>query len=370
MNIAVLGIRGIPANYGGFETFAEELAVRLVCNGNKVTVYGRKSYRKIPENSYKGVQLVFLPTIRGKYFETVVHTFLCILHSFFRKYDIIFICNAANSIMSFIPRLSGKKVIVNVDGLERKRKKWNFFGRLWYLCGEVFSLFFPNAVVTDAKFVQEYYLRKYNKITTFIPYGAHIQKTSSQEILNKYNLEPNGYFLYVSRLEPENNAHIVIQAFKKVKTQKKLVIVGDAPYAEEYKKYLRKLAEGEERIIFTGYVFGVGYKEFQGFAYAYIHASEIGGTPPALIGAMGFGNCILANGTEGNCEVVGNTGIVYNKNDIDDLALKMEELVNNPEKTKYYGKLAEERVRQNYSWDFVINEYEKLFASLMGKRND
>ncbi len=336
--------------------------------GHEITVYGRSNVIKYKGSHYKGVRIIILPTISHKYLDTIVHTFLSILHSFFIKYDIIFICNAANSILSFIPRLAGKKVIVNVDGLERKRKKWNFMGRTWHLFGEFFSTFCPNGIVTDAKFMQDYYLNRYRKKSEFIPYGARVQTVGTQEVLRKYGLKPRGYILYVGRLEPENNAHIAIQAFKKVETQKRLVIVGDAPYAGEYKKYIRGLAEGDERIVFTGYVFGAGYEELHSFAFVYIHASDVGGTPPALVGAMGFGNCVLANGTEGNKEVVGGAGLIYAQNDTGDLAKKMHRLLHNPERAIAYGKLAKERVEQNYSWDAIAKKYENLFLNYLKRR--
>ncbi|MBE0461838.1 MAG: glycosyltransferase, partial [Candidatus Aminicenantes bacterium] len=207
----------------------------------------------------------------------------------------------------------------------------------------------------------------YKKESVMIPYGANINKINSEDILKEFDLKPGNYILYVSRLEPENNAHIVIESFKKVNTEKKLVIVGDAPYASKYKHKLKKLAESDKRIIFTGFVFGKGYKEFQSHAFCYIHATEIGGTHPALIEAMGFGNCVIANGTPENIEVVGNAGIIYRKNDVDDLRNKLEYLVKNPDIIESYRKKAQERVKQHYSWDIVVDKYENLFKILTNK---
>jgi|Deesub1362B_J571_1020462.scaffolds.fasta_scaffold00364_9 glycosyltransferase involved in cell wall biosynthesis len=361
--LAIMGIRGIPASYGGFETLAEELASRLVKKGHEVTVYGRSNIIKYKGQYYKGVRLKILPTISHKYLDTVVHTFLCIMHSLFKKYDIILICNAANSIFSFIPRLTGKKVVVNVNGIERKRKKWNWLGKLWYLFGEFFSVIFPNKIVSDAKVIQKYYKKRYHKNSVFIPYGACTKKVSSTDILQKFGVYPNEYFLYVSRLEPENNAHIVIKAFEKVKTNKKLVIVGDAPYAGEYIRSLKKTKD--PRIIFTGFVFGRGYKEFQSHAYCYIHATEVGGTHPALIEAMGFGNCVIANGTPENIEVVGETGLIYKVNDIGDLRKKMQFVIDNPQVIRQFGKKAQESIKKNYNWETITDKYEILFLSLI-----
>ena len=148
MKIAILGTRGIPANYGGFETFAEQLGTRLAARGHEVTVYGRQHYVTSPERTYRGVKLVVLPTIQHKYFDTVVHSFLSVLHAILRRYDVILICNAANSIFAFLPRLVGTPTLVNVDGLERKRKKWNWVGRSYYQLAEWLSTFLPTEIVT------------------------------------------------------------------------------------------------------------------------------------------------------------------------------------------------------------------------------
>jgi len=363
MNLAIMGIRGIPASYGGFETLAEELAPRLVEKGHAVTVYGRSNIIKHKDDYYKGVKLKILPTINHKYFDTVFHAFLCVMHSLFEKYDAILICNAANSVFSFFPRLTGKKVIVNVDGIERKRKKWNPIGRLWYFFGEFFSIIFPNKIIADAEVIQKYYKKRYNKDSVLISYGACTEKALSKEILSKFGLKPKEYLLYVSRLEPENNAHIVIKAFEKVKTTKKLIIVGDAPYAREYIDSLKKTKD--QRIIFTGFVFGRGYKEFQSHAYCYIHATEVGGTHPALIEAMGFGNCVIANRTPENSEVLAETGITYKKNNVEDLRRKIQSVIDNPQVINELGNKAKKRVKNEYSWDSIADKYEEVFNGLV-----
>jgi len=365
MRIAIMGIRGIPANYSGFETFIEELAPRLVKRGHHVTVYGRSNIIDYTGSYYKGARLVILPTISHKYLDTVVHTFISIIHSCFFKYDIVFLLNAANSPFAFIPRLISRKVVLNVDGIERLRKKWNWIGKLYYRLGEYLATKLPNAIVSDAEIIKRYYLETYKKESVMISYGANIERVNTTETLRKFNLQPKNYILYVSRLEPENNAHIVIRAFKKVHTQKKLIIVGDAPYSNKYKKYIKKLARDDERIIFTGYIFGLGYKELLSFTFAYIHASEVGGTPPALVSAMGFGNCVLVNETEGNKEVINDAGIIYKKNNVKDLKEKIEYVIKNPEVIRMYGEKAKERVKANYSWDAVTEKYESLFFKMV-----
>jgi len=368
MNIAIMGIRGIPASYGGFETLAEELAPRLVRKGHRVTVYGRANIIKYKEPYYKGARLRILPTISHKYLDTPVHTFLSSIHSLFHRYDMILFCNAANSIFSFIPRLVGQKVCVNVDGIERKRKKWNWVGKLWYLVGEMLSCVFPNEIITDAEQIKRYYLVRYNKSSTVISYGCNPENVFTTDVLDKFGLIPKNYLLCVARLEPENNTHVVIVAFKKVQTEKRLAIVGDAPYSSNYKKSLFDLARNDRRIIFTGYVFGNGYKELQSNAFCYVHAGEVGGTPPALVEAMGFGNGVLVNDTPENREVVGDSGIIYLKNNVDDLRAKLQKVLDNPGLIEDYGAKARLRIHQHYSWETVTDKYEELFKQMLKKK--
>ncbi|MBA4417156.1 MAG: glycosyl transferase family 1 [Syntrophus sp. (in: bacteria)] len=367
MKIAILGTRGIPACYGGFETFAEELSIRLVERGHEVTVYGRSNIIRYPEKVYKGVHLVILPTISHKYFDTVVHTFISFIHSLFKDFEIILLCNAANSMFSFIPRLTGKKVIINVDGIERMRAKWNALGKLWYRVGEVCACIFPNVAISDAKVIEEYYRKTYGKKTVFIPYGAQTERVLSTGTLDRFGLKPQDYFLYVSRLEPENNAHLVIKAFEKIKTDKNLVIVGDAPYSEEYIRQIKNTKD--PRIIFTGFVFGEGYKEFQSHAYCYIHATSVGGTHPALIESMGFGNCVIVNGTPENREVVRDAAIIFDENSESSLQEKLEMVIDRHALVEEFRKKARRMIEENYTWEKVTGDYENLFRRCLDKRS-
>jgi glycosyltransferase involved in cell wall biosynthesis len=363
MKIAIMGIRGIPANYGGFETFAEELSTRLVLKGHDVTVYGRSNIIDYPHQFYHGVRLIILPTITHKYFDTVFHTLLATIHSLFMKFDVILLCNAANSLFSFMPRLMGIEVCLNVDGIERKRAKWNVLGKLWYRIGEVLATLFPSVVVTDSRVIQNYYQTTYHKDSMFIAYGAPIDKIDSTEILENLGIENGKYFLYVSRLEPENNAHLVIRAFEQLQTSMHLVIVGDAPYSKKYIEDLKKTRD--PRIIFAGYVFGQGYKELQSHAYCYVHATSVGGTHPALIEAMGYGNCVIVNGTLENLEVVQDCAIAFRENDADDLLEKLKMVVGGGVDIDLYRRQAVRRIKEHYSWESVVNAYERLFFALL-----
>jgi glycosyltransferase involved in cell wall biosynthesis len=366
LKIAIIGTRGIPSNYGGFETFAEECAAGLVARGHAVTVYGRSHYVPSHLKTHRGARLVVLPTLKWKYTDTVVHSGLSVLHALFRRFDLILICNAANAVYAWLPRVFGIPVVLNVDGIERLRRKWGRVGKAYYLLCEYLSTRFPNAVVTDAQVIEEYYRKRYRAASTLIPYGTRTEKPQGRDLLEKLGLSARGYFLYVSRLEPENNAHMVIESFEKVHTSKPLVILGDAPYSTEYIRKLR--ATRDRRIIFPGAIYGEGYWQLQANAFCYIHATEVGGTHPALIEAMGQENVVVANGTPENLEVVGDAGIIYRRNDSDDLARCLQEVADHPEKYATLRRAAQQRARILYSWESVIHRYEQLFLQLTAAR--
>jgi len=365
MRIAILGTRGIPASYGGFETFAEHLSTRLVQRGHDVTVYCRSHYVSPRQLEFHGVRLKVLPTIRHKYFDTVIHTFLSAIHSVSQRYDAALICNCANAPFSPILRLAGTPVAINVNGLEHKRKKWGRLGRRYYRLAEYLSTLLPTEMVTDAQVIQDYYLARHNARSTMIAYGSEVERRPDRELVHNWRVEPNRYVLYVSRLEPENNAHLVIEAFKKVRTAYRLLIVGDAPYAEQYINSLKASARGDKRIIFTGFVFGQDYRALQQNAYCYVHATEVGGTHPALLEAMGYGNCVLTLATPENIEVVGEAGVPY----IDeyDLAEKLQRVLRDGSLVQAYRNRAQQRIQKHYDWETVVDQYEQLFARMCGQ---
>ncbi|HEY6232534.1 MAG TPA: glycosyltransferase [Pyrinomonadaceae bacterium] len=364
MRIAILGTRGIPASYGGFETFAEHLSTRLVARGHEVTVYGRAHYVSPRQLEYHGVQLKVLPTIRHKYFDTVVHCFLSAVHAVPGRFDAALICNAANAPFAPILRLTGTPVAINVDGLEHKRKKWGWLGRRYYLAAERLATMLPNVMVTDAQVIQDYYLARYDAKSQMIAYGSEVERRPDRAAVRRWRAEPNRYVLYVSRLEPENNARLVIEAFKKVRTAYRLLIVGDAPYAHDYITDLKERARGDKRIVFTGFVFGQDYRALQQNAYCYVHATEVGGTHPALLEAMGYGNCVLTLATPENIEAVGDAGIAYS--DEFDLAEKLQRVLRDGSLVQSYRNRAQIRVQRYYDWDRVVDQYETLFAQMSG----
>lgn len=357
LRIALLGTRGIPANYGGFETFAEEISTRLAARGYRVTVYCRARH---PESEYRGVRLQYCPTIRHKYLDTIAHTFFSTCHLLFHRADVALYCNGANAIFTLPPRLFGMPVALNVDGLERKRKKWNRLARTWYLVSEWLATFCPTAVVTDAATIQDYYRERYGKASTFIPYGAEIGKVGGSTAVRQLGLEPGRYFLYVSRMEPENHPLEVRQAFEQVATPLKLALIGDAPYARDYIQRVRDTRD--PRVVIPGAIYGEGYRELGSHCFAYIHATEVGGTHPALIEAMGRGALVLYRDTPENAEVARGAGIPFTPDNLAEkirLALSMSE----PDRQTLRQK-ALDRVRERYSWDAVTDAYEKLLSGL------
>ncbi len=367
MRVAIVGTRGVPARYGGFETFAEQLSARLAARGHRVFVYCRQRY---PETIYRGVRRIYLPTIRHKYFDTIVHTLLATFDLLFRRADVALYCNAANAVFTLLPRLTGIPVALNVDGLERKRKKWNRIGRAWYRISERLSTFSPTAVVSDAEQIQRYYRRRYGKETSFIPYGAETGKVGTMKTLHRLGLQPGRYFLYVSRLEPENNALLVRQAFERVETEMKLAIVGDAPYAASYIQQVRDTQD--PRILFPGAIYGTGYHELLSHCFAYIHATEVGGTHPALIEAMGREALVLYLDTEENAEVASGAALPFQR---DALAERIREvLAMDEEQRRQWRRRAVERVKQRYSWEAVTDAYQRLLEGLAqgrkGRRED
>lgn len=362
MRFAIVGTRGIPARYGGFETFAEELSTRLAARGHDVSVYCRQRYTG---STYRGVQLVYLPTIRHKYFDTIVHTLLSTLHlAASRGQDAVLYCNAANALFTWLPRLLGMPVALNVDGLERNRKKWNRLAKAWYQVSEKLATWMPNVVVTDAQAIAAYYRERYGRESTMIPYGAETGGVETSRVPLELGLASLNYFLYVSRMEPENNALLVREAFERLKTPMKLALIGDAPYAAEYIRQVRNTTD--PRVVMPGAVYGEGYRELGSHCFAYVHATEVGGTHPALIEAMGRGALTLYLDTPENAEVAGGAGLPFTHNNLETV---MRTILEMPEEQREVWRArAIQRVRERYSWDAVTNAYEKLLMGLAVKR--
>ena len=363
MRIAILGTRGVPANYGGFETFAEQLGKRLAARGHDVTVYGRDSSVPKGTRSYLGMRVVRLPAPRAKYFETVIHTLFAALHALTEHYDIVYVCNSANVPAVMLLRLFGKRVVLNVDGLEWKRKKWSGIGRAYYRLCAWTAARLPVHVVTDALVIKAYYRDVYGRQTDYFPYGTDLDPVADDGTLARLGLEPGRYVLYVSRLEPENNAHVVVEAYAKVRTDLPLAVVGDAPYSSEYIASLH--ATHDPRVKFLGAIYGSGYKILRSHATAYVQATEVGGTHPALVEAMGFGNTILANEVPEHRETLGDAGLYYRGPD--ELAVQLQKVLDDRVLAEDLASRAHERARKMYGWDAITDSYEAWMAGLCEK---
>jgi glycosyltransferase involved in cell wall biosynthesis len=361
MRIAILGTRGIPANYGGFETFAERLSTRLAVRGHDVTVYARNQWVVAGTRTYQGVRVVRLPSPSSKYLETVVHTLMSALHVVGRGDDLVYICNSANLPAAVLLWIAGKRVVLNVDGLEWQRAKWGPPGRAYYRFCAWAAAQLPIEIVTDARVIQTYYSEHYGRETAYFPYGTELEPVADEGTLASLGLQPRQYVLYVSRLEPENNAHVVIEAYRSVRSRLPLVVVGDAPYAEAYIARLHSLAD--ERVVFTGGIYGHGYRVLQSHAAAYVQATEVGGTHPALVESMGYGNAIAANDVPEHREVLGDAGLFYSGSEA--LASALQTILDSPELAAGLRQRSTERARANYSWDAVTDGYEQWFHEVV-----
>jgi glycosyltransferase involved in cell wall biosynthesis len=358
LKLAILGTRGVPPNYGGFETFAAELSTRLVQRGHEVWVYCRESGAP----AWNGVHRIVLPAIGHKYLETVSHAFLSALDALRRDFDAVLVCNAANAFVLPLLRAARIPAAINVDGIERRRRKWNVLGRGVYSIGEAFSVSFANAVIADADVIANYYREGYGLVPVTIPYGADFPSEEDSDVLERLGLEAGGYLLYVSRFEPENNPLEVVQAYEKLEDAPPLVMLGKGLYARELVDELHRHAS--DRVRFPGALYGRDYRTLQRNALLYIQATEVGGTHPALIEAMASGGAVLAHDTPENREVGGETVGYFSLRPGESLSGTISEWASNPLIREDFRARARKRAEEKYSWERVIDQYEKLFVTI------
>jgi glycosyltransferase involved in cell wall biosynthesis len=362
LRIAVLGSRGIPHTYSGYEAFIGEVGPRLVARGHDVLVYCRSSLFREKPKTYKGVLLIYLPSIETKTMGTVTHTLVSMWDAVFRRMDVIFVVNLVNAFHCILPRLMGKNVAINVDGLDWKRGKWGRFGKAYfYWNAKCVGRICPKGVITDAQEMRRIYLEEFRTPNVSIAYGANIEQTRNPGVVRHYGLEPSQYYLIASRLVPENNADLIVGAFEKVKTSRILAIAGNANYRSDFVNRLKKTRD--PRVKFLGHVGDVEHvKELHCNAYAYLHGHSLGGTNPALLKALGYGNCVLALATAFNREVLQDYGILF-ENDTD-LVRKLHDVEEHPEVAAAYRLRAPQRIREAYTWDRITDQYEELFLLL------
>jgi glycosyltransferase involved in cell wall biosynthesis len=308
------------------------------------------------------VWLAHLPTIRHKYLDTIVHTCLSTLHLLAHRQDAVLYCNAANAVFTWMPRAVGVPVALNVDGLERNRKKWNTLAKAWYEMSEWLATWMPNEVVTDAAAIAAYYRQRYHRSSNMIPYGAETGVVETTAMLVQLGLEPQKYFLYVSRMEPENNGLLVRESFERVETPFQLALIGDAPYAADYIARVRDTTD--PRVVMPGAIYGEGYRELGSHCFAYIHATEVGGTHPALIEAMGRGALTLYLDTPENAEVAGGAGLPFTRANLTEVIASTLRMPSS-EREQWQSR-ARKRVQERYSWDAVTDSYEHLLTGMAG----
>lgn len=359
MRIAFTGVRGVPALYSGFETAATEICMRLADRGHDVTVYCRRGYGDESEPMYKGIKKKYLPRIHIKVADTLSHTFLALVHLFFNPPDVVLVMNPANGPLLLIPRLRGTPVAINVDGLEWKRAKWPKVGRAYYYFASWLCTRIATTVIADSRRMQKFYKERWNCDTYYASYGAYIEKSTKPELLEEYGLEKDGYFVVVARLEPENNTDLIIEAFKGVVTDKKLVIIGGTNFKSAYLDNLKANTE-DEKVRFLGGIYDQErLTEIMCNSFAYVHGHMVGGTNPVLLKALGCCACVLYIDVDFNAEVVAGAGIPFPM-DVSGATAVFQDIVDNPDKVHAYRELAPGRIRDDYTWDIVADSYEKL----------
>jgi len=327
-----------------------------------VTVYCRSHHVTYDSTSYRGMRLVKLPTIATKYLDTMAHSLLSSLHALSQNYDVALYFIAANSPVTWVPRMVGTKTVLNVDGLDWKREKWPPAAKKYIQFAEYLATKLPTACVTDSREVQCYYLDHFGTQPVFIPYGSEVHKTPPGKTLARFGLEPGRYILFVGRLVPENCVHHLVEAFQTLDTTLKCAVVGDSAYAQDYIARLKRTAQDDPRIVFTGYVFGEGYHELGSNAHMFVETSGVGGTHPALTEAMGFGNCIVAHDTPENLETIGDAGLAYaGAAGARGLSQVLRDALSSPGLVEDYRRRARRRARTHYSWEAVADAYERLF---------
>ena len=364
MHIAIIGSRGYPYIYSGYETFVKELVERLVDKDLSITVYCHRNLFSERPTSINGVKLIYIPTIEMKSLSQLIHSFLSTIHACFTDIDILLYVNSANGPFGLITKLFGKKTLINVDGVEWKRPKWKGLGaRYFYFSSKIACKLF-DVIITDAEEMRKIYLNEFNCDSEVIAYGANIRKSMEPTLIEEYFLEKGQYYLIVGRLIPDNNSDLIINEFIKSNTTKKLVVVGDVPYKDKYADNIKQI--DDKRLIFTGYITDqVLLAELYHNCFVYFHGHEYGGTNPTLLKALAYGCSILALDTVFSKEVLDgeNYGLYFSKEE-GSLVKKIEELEGDYDLVVGYRKKSRNRIAENYTWDKIVNQYLKLLYSL------
>lgn len=368
LRIGMIGTRGVPAAYGGFETAIEEIGSRLAGRGHDVVVHCRRGNAArlagdpaAPDpDTHRGMRLVHLPAVRGKAVETLSHTAVSGLrHLLRRDTDVNFVFNPANAPLLPLLRGGGTPVVVHVDGLDWKRGKWGPAGRAYYRRAEALSVRWADALIADAAGIQDYYRHEFGAETTMLAYGAPVLEDVGSAALAGHGLVPRGYHLVVARMEPENHVEMIVEGYHRSPAALPLVVVGTAPYAAEYLDRIRRTAGADHRIRLLGGVWDQDeLNQLYGNALTYVHGHSVGGTNPSLLRAMGAAASTLAYDVVFNREVLG-PGAGYFRG-AEDLPALFTAAEADPQEHVRRGRSAAARVRERYDWDRVTDGYERL----------
>ena len=370
LKIAMLGHKRIPSNEGGVEVVVEALCARMAALGHSVTCYNRAGHHvsgaehELPAGSvYRGIRLVTVPTLERKGFAAVISSFFAAVRSAFGSYDVVHIHAEGPAFFCWLPKLFGKRVIVTVHGLDWQREKWNggIASKFIHL-GERVAVRFADEIIVLSENVRQYFLDTYGRATQFIPNGVSAPTLESPRLIaDKWGLQKDGYILYLGRIVPEKGETYLIEAFKQVKTDKKLVIAGGSSDTERYLRQLQNLAAGDDRILFTGFVQGKLRDELYSNAYVYTLPSDLEGMPLSLLEAMSYGNCCLVSDIPECAEVVEDKAVLFQKSNVDDLRQKLQTLCDQPETAAQYKANAAEFILNKYGWDDVVDKTLALY---------
>ncbi len=365
MRIALIGTRGVPARYGGFETCAEELGRRLAARGHDVRVYCRYGPDRPRLRSYLGMSLIHLPAIRLRSLETLSHVCLALAHALFKKNDVILVFNYASSPLLAVPAWLGRRIVLHMDGMEWARQKWAGLGHLYFALAERLAVGLPIPLISDARAIQAYYRERHGRETVFLSYGAPLQASRKPDILESLGLKPRGYILQMARFEPENNIHLSVRAFERLHTDMSLVLIGGTAYRSRYLAGL--LPSRDPRVRHLGFCYDPEtLRELLCNSYAYVHGNEAGGTNPGLLQAMAAGSFVIARDVVFNREVAGDAALYFPKS-VAGLQAEMQWALDHPEALQRGRDRARAIIRERYDWDRVTDGYEALFRGLLRK---
>lgn len=367
LKVAIMGAKGYPYVYGGYDTLIRELGERLVARGVSVRVYNHRALFEEKPHYVNGIECIYTPAVERKSLTQLTHTFFSMVHACFSDVDVIFVVNSGNGPFGLISRLFGKPTVINVDGLEWLRPKWKGAGSKYFLWASRMATKFYDQVINDSEEMRRVYLELFDADSKVIAYGANPRESAEIKFIEKWGLIPESYFLIVGRLVPDNNADLIIEGFLKSNSNRKLVIVGDKPFEDEWADQLKKIRD--PRILFTGYVRDPDeLASFYIHSYAYFHGHEYGGTNPAMLKALGYGCAILALDTPFNQEMLqnGKHGWYFDK-DVKAVEEIVEKAENNPSTMDEFRKEARSGLTQKYNWDYVTEQYLEVFQELSGK---